>query len=96
MTILERIINEFKSYARQKVDEHALEIRQQYTGAAINSKTRLKIFNKHLDVLKTDLQEKMRDIIKQYKTELNGAVAIPVELFTVYNSFINEFFKKEF
>ena len=96
MNILERIINEFKTYARHKLDEHAIEIKQQYTGTKINDQTRLEIFNKHLDLLKTELQEKMRDIIKEHKADLNGSVAIPVELFSVYNSFINEFFKKEF
>lgn len=96
MDSLERIVSDFRVYARYKLEEHATAIRQEYAGTTVSSEDRLKIFNRHLDLLKGELQERMRNINRMHKTDMNGSGAVTVELLAVYNSFINEFFKKEF
>lgn len=92
----EHIISEFRDYARHMVEEHAVAIRQKYSDTTVNSEERLKVFSRHLDSLKIELQNKMNDIIRTHKVEMDSTGAAQTRLLSVYDGFINDFFKKEF
>lgn len=92
----ENIISSFNSYARQIMEEHTVAIKQRYSLAPESSEERLRVFNEHLDALKTELQKEIKEVVQVAKTELRDTGVIQARLNAIYNANINDFFKKEF
>ena len=96
MSNQEQILSGFQQYAREIINEHSKDIREKYKNG-ISGEVRLSVFNQHLDALKSELLNKMRELSVQYKNETGAdEKLITGRLHTQYDNYINEFFKTEF
>lgn len=92
----EKIIADFNIHARQAMEEHTVAIRQKYAADAINSEERLRVFNEHLNTLKLELQDNMKEILQEARTAEKDTSGVQARLTALYNGYINDFFKREF
>ena len=92
MSQIENIAIEFQNFAHTCMHNYAAAIKQKYSRNNINSEERLQVFNENLDSLKAALQVKMQLLIKQAeeKNQLRKQLA------DIYETVVNEFYRKEF
>jgi hypothetical protein len=91
---MENNIDSFKLYAATLVQLHVEQLKEKYNHIDLPVRSRLELFNSHLDILKNDLHKKIQEILRALGSEdLASYSYIETTLWECYHEVINKFFR---